>query len=54
MFNTRKTFFEATRMIDSHSTETNISGLLDDILNEETEYKPFDELMIRRINQQAI
>ena len=54
MFTTRKTFFEATRMIDSHSTETNISGLLDDILKEEPEYKPFDELMIRRLHQQAV
>jgi hypothetical protein len=53
MFTTRKTFFEATRMIDSYSTETNISGLLDDILKEEPEYKPFDELLIRRLHQQA-
>jgi 5S rRNA maturation endonuclease (ribonuclease M5) len=54
MFTTRKTFFEATRMIDSYSTEISISGLLDDILKEEPEYKPFDELMIRRLHQQAI
>jgi len=54
MFTTRKTFFEATRMIDSYSTETNISGLLDDILKEEPKYKPFDELLVRRLHQQAV
>ena len=54
MFTTRKTFFQATRMIDSCVTETDISGIIDDILIDRPEYVPFDELMVRRLHQQAI
>lgn len=54
MFTTRKTFFQATRMIDSCATETDISGIIDDILVDRPEYVPFDELMVRRLHQQAI
>ena len=53
MFTTKKTFFQATRMIDSCATETDIVGLIDNILVEQEEYVPFDELMIRRLHQQA-
>ena len=54
MFTTKKTFFQATRMIDSCATETDIVGLIDNILVEQEEYVPFDELMIRRLHQQAV
>jgi DNA primase len=54
MFTTRKTFFEATRMIDSFATETDIAGMIDNILIDQPEYVPFDELMIRRLHQQAL
>ncbi len=54
MFTTRKTFFEATRMIDSFATETDIAGMIDNILVDQPEYVPFDELMIRRLHQQAL
>lgn len=54
MFTTKKTFFQATRMIDSCATETDIVGLIDNILLDREEYVPFDELMIRRLHQQAI
>ena len=54
MFTTRKTFFEATRMIDSFATETDISGMINNILVDQPEYVPFDELMIRRLHQQAL
>ncbi len=54
MFVTKKTFFEATRMIDSFSEEKDISGLIDSILEDKPEYVPFDELMIRRLHQQAL
>jgi DNA primase len=54
MFTTKKTFFQATRMIDSCAMETDIVGLIDNILVEQEEYVPFDELMIRRLHQQAV
>lgn len=54
MFVTKKTFFESTRLIDSFATETDISGLIDSILQNEPEYAPYDELMIRRLHQQAL
>lgn len=54
MLTTKKTFFQATRMIDSCATETDIVGLIDNILVDQEEYVPFDELMIRRLHQQAV
>ena len=54
MFNTHKKFFEATRFIESMSTEDDIVGLVDSILEKDSGLKPFDELMIKRLNTQAI
>lgn len=54
MFVTKKSFFESTRMIDSFSTETNISDTINSLLEDRPEYAPFDELMIRRLHQQAV
>lgn len=54
MFTTKKTYFEASRIISSFESESNISSIIDDILQDEPEYKPFDELMIRRLHQQAL
>jgi DNA primase len=54
MFSTKKTFFEATRMIDSFAMELDISGMINTLLEDKPEYVPFDELMIRRLHQQAL
>jgi DNA primase len=54
MYVTQKTYFESVRMIDSFATESNISTAIDSILQDQPEYVPFDELMIRRLNQQAL
>jgi DNA primase len=54
MFSTKKTFFEATRMIDSFAMESDISGMINTLLEDKPEYIPFDELMIRRLHQQAL
>lgn len=54
MFTTRKTFFEATRFIDGFSTETDISGLIDNLLEAKPDFHPYDEFMIKRLNKQAL
>lgn len=54
MFVTKKTYFEAARMIDSFATESDIAGIIDNILEDQPEYVPYDELMIRRLHQQAL
>lgn len=54
MFNTGKKFFEATRFIDSMATEPDIVGLVDSILEKPVEFKPFDEVLIRRLHSQAL
>jgi DNA primase len=53
MFTTNKTYFESVRFIESLSTETDISGIVGNLLKEEPEFVPFDELMIRRLHSQA-
>ena len=53
MFVTKKTYFESARMIESFATESNISNLIDNLLVDQPEYVPYDELMIRRLHQQA-
>jgi len=50
---TGKTFFEATRFIDSAKTETDILASLNKTLETKDELKPFDELLIKRLNNQA-
>ena len=51
---TQKTYFESIRMIESFTTESNISSTIDSLLQDQPEYVSFDELMIRRLNQQAL
>lgn len=51
---TGKSFFEASRFIDSAKTETDIVASLNKVLNKEPEYVPFDEVMIKRLNNQAL
>lgn len=54
MFVTQKSYFETLRFIDSMATETDIVGIIDKTLQVEPEYKPFDELLIRRLHAQAL
>ncbi len=54
MFVTQKSYFETLRFIDSMATETDIVGLIDKTLKVEPEYKPYDELLIRRLHSQAL
>lgn len=51
---TGKTFFAATRFIDSAKTEFDLNDSLDKILQEKPEYVPYDELLIKRLNNQAL
>jgi len=51
---TRKSFFEATRFIESAKTEIDLNESLDKIFNEKPEYAPYDELLIKRLNNQAL
>ena len=50
---TGKTFFEASRFIDSAKTEIDLLDSLDKILYQEPEYIPYDDLLIKRLNNQA-
>ena len=48
---TNKTYFEAVRFIESFKDGDNIVDIVDKILDQEPEFKPFDELMIKRLHQ---
>lgn len=54
MYITQKTYFEAVRFIELSSTEKDIVGLINNTLEKEEEYPPFDELLIRRLHSQAM
>jgi DNA primase len=51
---THKSYFEASRLIDSAKTETDLLGSLDKILKEKVDYVAYDEIQIKRLNNQAI
>lgn len=50
----QKTYFEATRMIESAKTEFDLNESLDKIFDDKPEYVPYDELLIKRLNNQAL
>jgi DNA primase len=54
MYVTKKTYFEAARFIRSQATESNIVDVVNQSLYKEPEFKPFDELLIRRLHSQAL
>lgn len=54
MHTTKKTYFESVRFIESFKNEDNIVDIVDNLLDQEPEYKPFDELLIRRLHSQAL
>lgn len=42
------------RLVESAKVETNILNELDKVLEKEPEYQPYDEVLIRRLNNQAL
>ena len=54
MFVTQKSYFETLRFIDASATEIDIMGMINKALHVEPEYKPYDELQVRRLHMQAI
>jgi len=51
---TQKSYFEAMRFIDSLKTETDIMSSIDRMFDEKPDFEPFDELLIRRLNNEAL
>jgi DNA primase len=51
---TKKQYFEAVRFIESSASEINILDTLDKALEKEPDYSPFDDLLIKRLNNQAL
>ena len=51
---TQKSYFETVRFIGAASTEVDIVSTMDKLLTEVPEFKPFDELMIKRLHAQAL
>jgi DNA primase len=54
MYMTNRTFFEAARYIKSKETGSNIEADVSRQLIEKPDYVPFDELLIQRLNSQAL
>ena len=51
---TGKSYFEAGRFIDSMKIETNIVDSINKVLETKPDFEPFDELLIKRLNNQAL
>lgn len=51
---TKKSFFEATRFIESAKTEFDLNESLNKIFEDKPQYTPYDELLIKRLNNQAL
>ena len=51
---TKKTYFESVRFIESFKDGDNIINIVDNILDKEPEFKPFDELLIKRLHQSVV
>jgi DNA primase len=51
---TQKSYFESSRFIDQFRKETNILDSINKALVEKNEYEPYDELLIKRLNNQAL
>ena len=49
-----RTYFEAARFVNSKKTESNLEAEVGKRLIDKPDYKQFDELMIKRLSQQAI
>lgn len=51
---TKKSYFECIRFIKMFETDSNIIDAIDRILDDTPEFKPFDELLIKRLNQAVL
>lgn len=51
---TGRTYFESARFIKSKEVQTNLSDEIQKALVEKPEYKPFDELLIKRLSLDAL
>lgn len=51
---TKKSFFESSRLIEEFREDENISDYINSALEKEPEYVPYDELLIKRLNNQAL
>lgn len=51
---TKKSFFEAARFIDQYQKDDSVIDQIDKILDSEPEFKPFDNILIKRLNNQAL
>jgi DNA primase len=51
---TQKSYFEASRLIDQFRQETSILDSINKALVEKNPYEPYDELLIKRLNNQAL
>lgn len=51
---TKKTYFESVRLIESLKDGDNIVDIVDNILDKDPEFNPFDELMIKRLHQAVL
>ena len=54
MHTTKKTFFESSRFIDSAKVNVDITVNIDRMLQDKPDFIPFDEVMIKRLNTQAL
>ena len=54
MHTSGRTYFEAARYIKSKQTDTNIEQIIDKALVVKPDYVQFDQVMIKRLNQQAL
>lgn len=54
MHTSSRSYFEAVRFIKDKETETDISYQINQTLVSKPEYIPYDELQIKRLNQQAL
>lgn len=54
MFYSKRTFFEASRLIESKRSVTNISDDIDKLLRPVEEVKPFDMQVVDRLNMEAL
>jgi DNA primase len=54
MTNTKKSFFEASRLVEEFRQDVDIVEYINSTLEKEDDYVPFDQLLIKRLNNQAI
>jgi DNA primase len=54
MHTSGRTYFEAVRFIKSKETETNLEMQINQALVKKEDYVPYDEILIKRLNNQAL